>query len=275
MSSLSSSISAPAFFTPWLSGRYSVTAGLSRLAAGESILLSDRETPRYLETKRRQYEACREAYVQYHDMTSTLHDAAVERLRPLLPGRVESLEEAALSIPDDLAIVTRNADGGDHLAALLVFFPNGWSAREKIGKSFFQVHMPVAQFAAINAKATQFVNLMVSTPEPLHRFVWGIRFDDYLDHRLPHEEPPAPAEAFDPRSPRVYVRVERQVILSMPKVQSAIFLIRTFLYDVAQLPKETLPPLIQALETMHPESVEYKGLTAAVPTLLPWLRGLI
>lgn len=262
----------PHLYTPWMTGRYTASAGLSRLSPGETVTLWDQTTPHYLDTKRRQYDLAREEYVQYHRFDEPIASAAVERLAPFLPSSVPpspSLESLALSIPDDLAIISRSPDGTDHLSALLVFFPNGWSPREKIGQSFFNTHTPVPGIEPVNSKAAHFVNLMIHADQPLQRFVWGLRFDDFLDHR-----PQAPALSFNPTCPRAFLRVERQIILGLPSHHSALFLIRTFLYDLFTLPPETLPPLLAALESLSPDTAHYKGLTHALPTLIPWIKTL-
>jgi hypothetical protein len=64
------------------------------------------------------------------------------------------------------------------------------------------------------------------------RFAWGLSTDTPLNH---HPEPPMnilplqwQGRNFDPNNPRLYLRIERQVIWGLPKYEAVLFVIRTY-----------------------------------------------
>src|SRR5688500_7171622 len=122
--------------------------------------------------------------------------------------------------------------------------------------------------ADMNRRAEEFAAIMTRTPEPLVRWAWGVTFDDRLDHHPRHPRTP-----FDPARPKAFLRVERQTIVGFPRRGAALFTIRTYLYDVAQIRRdESLrQPLASALRTMPGDSLRYKGLHEHVDLLLKWI----
>jgi hypothetical protein len=114
---------------------------------------------------------------------------------------------------------------------------------------------------------------MVEAAEGLVRFAWGITWDDELNHHP--EPPPAPNRRprFDPEDPRAFLRVERQTVWGFPEVGAALFTIRTYLYDVAEIRRDPARrgDLAAAVASMSPASLAYKGLAPSRDPLLRWL----
>jgi hypothetical protein len=111
---------------------------------------------------------------------------------------------------------------------------------------------------------------------PFVRFVWGIESDARPNH---HPDPPPgeDSKVWDGRDfsqGRFWVRAERQVIWGLPDVNAALFTIK-----VCHTPGEEVladpsmrDSLISALESMSPESREYKGLTRGWEDLMRLLK---
>ena len=100
---------------------------------------------------------------------------------------------------------------------------------------------------------------------PYFRFAWGISTDTRLNH---HPVPPKGLDSVDWQGRRVgggdgkfYLRVERQTISGLPACNAFLFTIRTYFYPIEELTGSEKNALLAALESMSPQSLEYKGLT--------------
>ena len=78
---------------------------------------------------------------------------------------------------------------------------------------------------------------------------------------------------FDPSHPRAYLRVERQTIAGFPARGAALFTIRTYLYDIADLRRDPQlrVALHAAIDSMPTDSRKYKGLFDSADALAAWL----
>jgi hypothetical protein len=168
----------------------------------------------------------------------------------------------------------------DHwLAAVHLCFPNAWAAEDKVGKGFAAVHEPVPGMDSLNRRGPDLVRLMTDSPESaagLVRFAWGVTWDEELNHH-PHPPPGRSRPTrFDPVHPRAFLRVERQTIVGFPQAGAALFTIRTYPVDCADIirhrPAER-DALAAALRTMPPASLAYKGLAESRDDLLRWLAA--
>ncbi|MCC7263490.1 MAG: DUF3445 domain-containing protein [Candidatus Latescibacteria bacterium] len=193
------------------------------------------------------------------------------------PPYTDALDALASQVHEDLAIVCRRPDDSDWLAAAHLCCPNHWAAEEKIGRDFAQVHAPVAGMAPLNQRRADLVRAMIERG-PYVRFSWGLGTDTRLNH---HPEPPPGIPAanwygrhFDPAQPRLFVRVERQVLWSFPAQQAALFTIRTSFRDCARLTPEERTQLRLAILSMTPETLVYKGLAAHRDAILEWLAKI-
>jgi hypothetical protein len=183
-------------------------------------------------------------------------------------GNPSDLDPLALRVQEDLAVIQREGDR-HWLAAIHLCFPNHWAAEDKIGKTFAEIHAPVAGIEPINRQADKLVDAMIHATTGFVRFVWGIVTDTELNH---HPSQPR-GRQFDPTNPRAYLRIERQTIWGFPEVDASLFTIRTYFEDIAALPSEKRAKVISAIESMSPAALEYKGLAASREDLLAWLRA--
>jgi hypothetical protein len=102
---------------------------------------------------------------------------------------------------------------------------------------------------------------------PYVRFVWTISADLELDH---HPEQGRRAVWSD-RTPRGFLRVERQTTVPLRDSAASVFLIRTYLYGFDELAPDQCRTLSQALSLMPPEIARYKRLQVAIPRALQLL----
>jgi hypothetical protein len=211
----------------------------------------------------------------YLDADWQLQQVATQS-NPVVPAYTSTLDALAAQIQEDLAVICRRPDGSNWLSAIHLCYPNHWSAEAKIGADFATVHAPVAGIEKINRRANAIVNTMISQ-KPMVRFAWGLSTDTRLNH---HPEPPPGVTAsqwqgrdFDLQHPRLYLRIERQVIWGLPEYDAALFTIRTYFRDCSVIKQDPVlrSKLYAAVESMTPDSLIYKGLAESQNSILQWL----
>ena len=278
----------PALYTPWTKGVYDVAPGLRVLGSDfgngelDQVLFQfDSSFLKYRENKLR----CRAERVDKYCLRQELRpeveaaaaDLICQRLLVEHPSLFEErsdglyseltgeivrsdLDALALQIPEDLAIV-QLTDHGDRIAYLNLCSPSHWAGESKIGRSFFETHLPIPGFERVNAVAPAMVDSMVRKG-PFVRFVWGLESDDRLNH---HPEPPLGEEPLLWNGRQFergwWVRTERQVVWGLPSVNAALFVIRVgFVASAVVLNSEgLLNSLVSAVRSMSPEARNYKG----------------
>ncbi|MEH2067534.1 MAG: DUF3445 domain-containing protein [Nostoc sp.] len=197
----------------------------------------------------------------------------------VVPVYASTLDGLAAQVQEDLAIICRYDDGSNWLSAVHLCYPNHWSVEEKIGHDFAKIHAPVAGMEKINLRGNAIANTMI-THKPMVRFAWGLSTDTRLNH---HPEPPPGVSVsqwqgrnFDLQDPRLYLRIERQVIWGIPEYEAALFTIRTYFRDCAEVKKDSIlnSKLCTAIESMTLEALAYKGLVESKVSILQWLRDI-
>jgi hypothetical protein len=189
----------------------------------------------------------------------------------------DGLDALMLQVQEDLALVQLDPKGQDYLGALHLSFPNFWSAHDKIGKNFTAIHEPVPGMDDNNRNASKLINAMIYKG-PFVRFAWGITTDNKLNHHPDSESNDSSARkgrCFNPHNPELYLRVERQVMVGFTNLNATLFIIRTYLYDVAniiQIPWQR-NALVSALQSMSVDTLNYKGLTESLPEILDWIAN--
>jgi hypothetical protein len=199
---------------------------------------------------------------------------SVEPADGMRPPYACAFDALASQVQEDLAVVTASPEKSHWLSAIHLCSPNAWAAEDKIGRTFAMIHEPVAGMEQMNRQAEVLVDTMLNATDGFVRFAWGVTWDDELNH---HPQPPTfvrRAGRFDPAAPRAFLRVERQTIWGFPEISSALFTIRTYLYDCTAIRRDPArrDALISALRTMSPESATYKGLAGSRRELLEWLK---
>lgn len=211
----------------------------------------------------------------YAHLTQTrfeLHDITEPQIQ------LDYFDFLAMQIQEDLAVLHLDNAGKNYVSLLHLCFPNYWSAAEKIGRDFLATHQPVAEFERVAQRANEIVNAMIHKG-PFVRFAWGLTTDTRLNH---HPVPPTGIEyetwqgrQFDVDNPALYLRIERQTIHGFPKLQAALFTIRTYFSDVATIKAKPAQcqTLITAIESMSEASLAYKGLHYSKQAIIEWLKN--
>jgi hypothetical protein len=177
----------------------------------------------------------------------------------------------ALAFAEDFAII--DADTGC-IPWLAVCLPSHWAPETKIGRHFSEVHAPVADNALLLSASAHLMRL-VTAPDRWERFVWTVTPQARL-HAHPDRSAGAawPVDASaDQLGALAHWRTERQTFIPLPERRQAVF---TILVDVQPLGQAIASAaqacqLRDALASMSPAVLAYRGLTPARERLLAWL----
>jgi hypothetical protein len=174
---------------------------------------------------------------------------------------------------EDFAVVKRYpspASKYDELVYLGVCGPSHWPPEEKIGKSFIEVHQPVPH----NENLLKFSNAMIDTmvtKGPLVRFVWSF----VTDNRINHHPDFGLTRNFDVTAKEpFYLRVEKQVIQSIPDANLGLFFIGiNFIPSTMILSNPVMKSqLLATLGSMSEQAMSYKGIGSCAKQLIDYLE---
>jgi hypothetical protein len=175
----------------------------------------------------------------------------------------------SLAFAEDFAIV----DGNDGtIPWLAVALPSHWAPDEKIGRHFAEVHAPVADNTLIVGASTALTRL-VTAEDRWERFVWNVTAHPRL-HAHPRRCDPD-RWAGTPVA-QAWWRTERQTFIPVPGRQQAVFTIHVELQPLADAvagSPERAARLHDAIASMSPAVLAYRGLTTVRDALLGWLAG--
>ncbi len=180
-------------------------------------------------------------------------------------------QNVALQLQEDFVIL-KNEDNTLRTEYLSVCFPSRWDPREKLGLDFSQIHAPVADNQMLLAAGSS-IMAMAFMKQAMLRRVWLIVPSSSLDQH-PEQNDYSWSETLrdpSPLLPRLFFRVERQTTWPLPQFGRAVFFIRVMmcpLVDVLAQAPTRARSLADALRSMTPAVVAYRGMTGAIPRLL-------
>lgn len=183
--------------------------------------------------------------------------------------KYKSLFDALVSQVQEDIVICNIFDNVDFLSSIHLCSPSYWSAEEKIGKNFAETHIPVAGMEKIRAIYKPILQSII-TKGPFYRFAWEINADQTLNHhpdKLPLEK------KFNPEKPELFVRVERQCVIGLES-DTILFTIKTYYKNVNELAKTQLNSLNRALQSMSPETLQYKRIENQINDICLWLSTL-
>lgn len=199
--------------------------------------------------------------------------AIAERARRDLPTLTDSWPvPLELAFEEDLAVLDGDSTA---LPWLCVCVPSHWAPEEKLGRTFGEVHAPVADNQALMAARHQLVQL-VTAGDCWERHVWTVSPSPRHDqHPGRHARTPWPAAA-DPEAfaRQCFLRAERQTFFPVGGgTRQVVFTIRVMLQPLplAVAGSREAQRLHGALASMSDAVLAYKGLATAREPLLHWL----
>jgi hypothetical protein len=144
-------------------------------------------------------------------------------------GAAPALETCGRLVQEDLLLMQKPGDTHDLVGGVLCF-PALWRLREKVGRTLFDVHRPVAPYTEDLSSRVERVLSVLRTGQVLMRA-------NALIYERPDLYQPASEgapKALTPGTPR-YVRVERQTFRRLPQTRAVVFAIHTYLVAAEQL----------------------------------------
>lgn len=182
-----------------------------------------------------------------------------------VPWRLAGL--LSLAFAEDFALV----DGRDGtIPWLAVALPSHWAPETKVGRHFASVHAPVADNTML-LKASASLMKLVCGPEHWERFVWNV-----TDQPRLHAHPDRAARERWHQTPvsQAWFRSERQTFIPLPSLGQAVFTIHIEVQPLAEVldPPARAQALHDAIASMSPEVLAYRGLQPVREPLLHWLR---
>jgi len=190
-----------------------------------------------------------------------------------LPARWRRAVLLSLAFAEDFAII----DGNDGtIPWLAVALPSHWAPEHKVGRSFADVHAPVADNRLITGAASHLARLVTGS-ERWERFVWTIARHPRL-HAHPDRVDPAPWPdqlEGDALAALARWRTERQSFIPVDGQQQAVFAIHVEVQPLAQALADPARAarVHDALSTMSPAVLHYRGLATVRERLLRWLSA--
>jgi hypothetical protein len=220
----------------------------------QSILTTDVDFNWYQSEKSKHYDPV------YGDNASTeLVYKSAQALRsydpsaPVIEGDAP-VWQLTKSLQEDFVIWAPNKVGDLSAQILSVCLPSGWSPKDKVNKTFLEIHEPIPDFDTVN-RASNHIAKMITERGPFIRHVWSICNRPGLSRRPDLCQPWANETVDD-----MWFRTERQITVPVDGTM-ALFLIRVYmqpLRDILRDPDKT-KLLIDSIMSMTDAVIEYKG----------------
>ena len=176
------------------------------------------------------------------------------------------LLKLASIIGEDLVVLARE-DGEWKIVAGAVLFPSRWKLSEKIGKGMDAVHTPVPGFAEALAPYMTATFDKITADRPVWRKNWSLHSTSDL-----HQ----PTSIHAPATPENYWwRTERQTLTRATCGEFLYFTIRNRAEPLSWITEnpESAALFAQTLESLLPETIEYKGLVSDHQKIIDYLRS--
>ena len=237
-----------------------------RTDAGELLLAERRQ---WLGTSPQRYAALLPEGIPLLGETATLArewETLSTDFQPTGEADALNLKLGAAWEPDFL-LLRIEPGGAVRLVAGCVCFPSSWSLEEKMGKEIESIHEVVPGLnPAIGTQVHSFLAKLKPGVAWL-RSNWGLsrspELNQHPSRSLPRLDETVPIE-------EVWLRVENQALVALPRSKGVLFGIRLAIAPFAEICRdETLRPRVaRALKTMPQEMAVYKGLGRARARLL-------
>jgi len=162
----------------------------------------------------------------------------------------------------DYLLLKCDGDGEVRLYGGCLCFPSSWRLSDKMGKPIEFIHGPVP---GLNESIGPAIHKFLAGLKPgvaWLRHNWGLARDAELNH---HPDRALPQLDADVRGQEVFLRVEHQALVSLPKSGGILFGIRVVNHPMAEVKADRIARvrLRRALETMPEAMAIYKGIATA------------
>ena len=206
---------------------------------------------------------------------TTLHNHLTGEAWDLAHPPHDPLELAGRLVQEDLCIIDITGPS-PVLAAAILCAPSRWRLAEKIGRPLADVHDRVPLYAdRLSSPVDRFMHAL-RPGKMAERLNWSVVDDPALfqtggKHRTQHD--PAITSANAPTT--LFVRVERQTLVRLPRSASVLFAIHVHSYPLARVMAVpgAAADLAAAVRALPDELATYKSLPAFRTALLACLEA--
>lgn len=197
-------------------------------------------------------------------------DPSIGAILADLPRAQRATALLCLAFEEDFAVLDGDTATVPWLAVCL---PSRWAPAEKVGRHFAEIHAPVADSTML-ASASASLARLVTGDERWERFVWTISADPHLNQHPAQGASAWPAGAdAETLAGHASFRSEHQTFIPISGTHRAVFTIhvesRPLIEAVAV--GDAAQRVHEALASMTPAVLAYRGLVDARVRLLAWL----
>jgi hypothetical protein len=175
------------------------------------------------------------------------------------------------SLEPDFLLLKPDETSAMKLLGGCVCFPSSWSLEEKMGRPLEFIHRVVPGLnEQLGQPIAQFLRRM--TPDIAWlRANWGLSRSPELNQ---HPKRALPRLDASVKLDEVWLRVEHQALVALPKTGGVLFGIRVVVHPLAEVKQnaEATRGLRRALETMPEAMAAYKGIAQARAALIEILK---
>jgi hypothetical protein len=202
------------------------------------------------------------------EAVAVLAESGLSLPQPVLePGKhlQDRLRYVGSALEPDLLFLSRKAPQLP-LHAAVVCFPSSWDLQEKAGRDIAEIHSVVP---GLNDSLEERIRTFLLNAKPgiaWQRSNWGLSSSPILDQ---HPRLQIPAIISGTPEEKIYLRIEDQAFIALPKTEGLLFAIKLRILSLADLRKypEACRGLAQALRSMSPQMLAYKRLDSIAPEL--------
>ena len=185
--------------------------------------------------------------------------AACGLLSPLVEGTPSPRDVGGLVEPD-LLVMVKDEAGGWRLRGGVLCFPTSWSLEEKLGRGLEEIHGPVPGLNAGMGPSINQVLGRLPAGVSIERDNWGLAATDELNL---HPARGLPAPALPAHLDSLWLRVEHQALIALPRSGAVLFGIRISLHRLDRIVGTAAGRgLARALRSMPREMADYKRVDA-------------
>lgn len=174
------------------------------------------------------------------------------------------------ALEPDFLLLSPDATGAFRLRGGALCFPTGWALEEKLGHTLDFIHGVVPGLnSALSGPIRQFL-AKLKPGVAFYRDNWGLTATDELNLH-PSRGHAAPDLPFAPE--RLWLRVEHQSLVALPRSGGVVFGIRIALHRLDEVARNpwAAKGLRRALASMSPEVAAYKRLDRISNQVVSWL----
>lgn len=160
----------------------------------------------------------------------------------------------------DLLVLVRDGMATWRLRGGVLCFPTSWSLEEKLGRGLEEIHGPVPGLNAAMGPSINQVLARLPAGVSIERDNWGLAASDELNL---HPARRLPAPELGARLDSLWLRVEHQALIALPRSGGVLFGIRIALHRLDRIAGTAVGRcLARALRSMPLEMAEYKRVEA-------------